>query len=73
MTEEIRITQQTGPIRLTMVSPAKVTLRAATAPNTVRIGGTPGPQGGAGPQGPPGPEGPPGTLEAGITLDGGNF
>ena len=73
MTDEIRITPQTGSIRLTMISPAEVKLRTTTAPATVRISGTPGPQGGAGPQGPPGPEGPPGNLDAGITLDGGNF
>ena len=70
MTDEIRISQQTGPIRLTIISPARVKLRAATAPTIVRIGGMPGPQGG---EGPPGRQGPPGNLEEGITLDGGNF
>lgn len=73
MTEKIRITQQTGPIQLTMISPAEVRVRAAVGPAKVSVGGTPGPQGGVGPPGPQGPEGPPGNLDAGITLDGGNF
>ena len=73
MMDELRITQQTGPIRLTMISPADVRVRAAVGAAKVSVGGTPGPPGGAGPQGPPGPKGPPGNLEAGITLDGGNF
>jgi hypothetical protein len=40
---------------------------------SVRILGTPGPDGRLGPIGPQGPVGPVGNLDAGIVVDGGNF
>jgi len=73
MTDRIELTTATGPIRVRVAASEPVKLRVATVPVSVRVLGTPGPDGRLGPTGPQGPVGPPGNLDAGIVVDGGNF
>jgi hypothetical protein len=42
-------------------------------PISIKVRGTPGPAGPVGIKGDQGDQGPPGNLDAGITVDGGNF
>ncbi len=69
MTHGIGISTHTGPIR--SYGPIKV--RALHAPISIKVRGTPGPTGPQGFKGDKGDQGPPGNLDAGITIDGGNF
>ena len=73
MTERIELTAASGPIRIEVSASEQVALRIPTAPVSVRVLGTPGPDGRLGPIGPQGPVGPAGNLDAGIVVDGGNF
>ena len=73
MTERIELTAASGPIRIQASACEPVALRIASAPFSVRVLGTPGPDGRLGPIGPQGPVGPVGNLDAGIIVDGGNF
>jgi len=45
----------------------------SSVPIAVSVLGTPGPQDHAGARGSPGPKASHGSLDAGITIDGGNF
>lgn len=73
MTDRIELTAASGPIRIQVSASEPVSLRVAAVPVTVRVLGTPGPDGRLGPIGPQGPVGPAGNLDAGIVVDGGNF
>ncbi|MBN9022535.1 MAG: hypothetical protein J0H08_10685 [Rhizobiales bacterium] len=73
MTERVNVTDALGPIRIQVSASERVTLRIVSAPVSVRVVGTPGPDGRLGPIGPQGPVGPVGNLDAGIIVDGGNF
>ncbi len=69
MTHGIGITTQRGPIR----SYGPIQVRALVAPISIKVRGTPGPEGPRGFKGDRGEQGPRGDLDAGITIDGGNF
>lgn len=69
MTEGIEVTPQTGPIRCS----GRIRVRAILTPIAITVGGTPGPAGARGIRGDKGEQGEPGALDAGITIDGGNF
>ena len=73
MAGKIELAPHTGPIRIRVSGTEKVRVRVSSVPIAVRVLGAPGPQGQAGAPGLPGPQGPPGSLDAGITIDGGNF
>jgi len=73
MAGKLELAPLTGPIRIQVSGTEQVRVRVNSVPITVRVLGTPGPEGEAGVQGSPGPQGPPGSLDAGITIDGGNF
>lgn len=73
MTDRIEVATTIGPIRVRVSASEPVKLGIATTPTSVRVLGTPGPDGRLGPVGPQGPVGPPGNLDAGIVVDGGNF
>ncbi|SDB57460.1 hypothetical protein [Bauldia litoralis] len=73
MTDRIELTTTTGPIRVRALVSESVRLWIAAVPVSVRVLGTPGPDGRLGETGPQGPVGPPGNLETGIVVDGGNF
>lgn len=73
MTEKIEVATHTGPIRVRVSASEPVKARALSTPIAVKVLGFPGPTGAQGAQGPQGPQGAPGTLEAGVTIDGGNF
>ena len=73
MAGKIELAPHTGPIRIRVSGTEQVRVRVRTVPIAVRVLGTPGPQGQAGAPGSPGPQGPPGSLDADITIDGGNF
>lgn len=63
MTEQIRIADHTGPIRVRVLSSEPVKARVLAVPVSVRVLGTPGPKGDGGP---PGDKGDPGA--AGFTI-----
>ena len=65
----------TGPIRMSVVSEASLTLRLAAGPIGIRILGQPGPQGVTGPQGDKGDQGEPGItiLPTYAPINGGFF
>ena len=69
MTHGIGITTHRGPIQA--YGPIKV--RPLAAPISIKVLGPPGPDGPRGVKGDRGDQGPPGNLDAGITIDGGNF
>lgn len=69
MTQGIEVTTHTGPIR----SCGPIRVRALVTPISIKVRGTPGPAGPVGIKGDKGDQGPPGNLDAGITVDGGNF
>ena len=73
MTAKVELSRQTGPIRIRVSGTERVRVRVSSLPVTVRVLGTPGPTGATGAVGPQGLQGPPGNLDAGITIDGGNF
>lgn len=73
MAEKIEVATHTGPIHIRVLANEPVKARALSTPIAIKVLGLPGPQGPTGSQGPPGPLGPPGNLNAGITIDGGNF
>jgi hypothetical protein len=73
MAGKIELAPHTGPIRIRVSGTEPVRVRVSTVPIAVRVLGAHGPQGQAGAPGSPGPQGPPGSLDAGITIDGGNF
>lgn len=73
MTEKIEVATHSGPIRIRVSASEPVKARALSTPIAIKVLGLPGPQGPSGTAGPPGPSGPPGNLDAGITIDGGNF
>ncbi len=73
MTDRIEVTGATGPIGIRISASEPLALRIASAPVSIRVLGTPGPDGRLGPIGPQGPVGAPGNLNAGIVVDGGNF
>lgn len=73
MAGKVELAPHTGPIRIRVSGTELVRVRVSSVPLAVRMLGTPGPQGQAGAAGSPGPQGPPGSLDAGITIDGGNF
>jgi hypothetical protein len=73
MAGKIELAPHTGPIRIQVSGTELVRVRVSSVPIAIRVLGTPGPQGQAGAPGSPGPQGPPGSLDAGITIDGGNF
>ncbi|MFN4141197.1 hypothetical protein [Aestuariivirga sp.] len=73
MAGKIELAPHTGPIRIRVSGTEQVMVRVSSVPIAVRVLGTPGPQGQDGAPGFPGPQGPPGSLDAGITIDGGNF
>ena len=73
MTAKVELARQTGPIRIRVSGTERVRVRVSSLPVTVRVLGTPGPTGATGAVGPQGLQGPPGNLDAGITIDGGNF
>jgi len=73
VTDRIEVITATGPIRVRVAASEPVRLRVAAVPASVRVLGTPGPDGRLGPIGPQGPIGPAGNLDAGIVVDGGNF
>jgi hypothetical protein len=73
MAGKIELAPHTGPIRIRVFGTELVRVRVSSVPIAVRVLGAPGPQGQAGAPGFPGPQGPPGSLDAGITIDGGNF
>ena len=73
MTEKIEVATHSGPIRVRVSASEPVKARALSAPIAIKVLGMPGPTGETGAQGPAGPQGPPGNLDAGITIDGGNF
>jgi len=70
MTDRIKVATHTGPIRIRVTSSEPVKAHALSAPIAIKFLGTPGPPG---PQGTKGEQGLPGALDAGITIDGGNF
>ena len=69
MTQSLGIATHTGPIR----SSGPIKVRILQTPIAIQVRGTPGPTGPEGARGDKGDQGPPGTLDAGITIDGGNF
>jgi hypothetical protein len=73
MAEKVEVATYTGPIRIRVAGVEKVQARVSSVPIAIKLLGAPGPQGQAGAPGSPGPQGPPGSLDAGITIDGGNF
>ncbi len=73
MTEKIEVATHSGPIRIRVSASEPVKARALSTPIAIKVLGIPGPTGQTGQQGPLGPQGPPGNLDAGITIDGGNF
>lgn len=73
MTDRIELTSATGPIRVRVSASEPVKLKITAVPVSVKILGTPGPDGRLGPIGPQGPVGPVGNLDTGIVVDGGNF
>ena len=73
MAGKLELASHSGPIRIRVSGTEQVRVRVSTVPIAVRVLGLPGPQGQAGVLGAPGPQGPPGSLDAGITIDGGNF
>ena len=73
MAGKLELASHSGPIRIRVSGTERVRVRVSSVPIAVRVLGAPGPQGQAGAPGFPGPQGPPGNLDAGITIDGGNF
>lgn len=73
MNRAVAVTPATGPIRIRVASSEPVRVHALLPPVAIRVLGMPGPDGATGAQGPQGLQGTPGTLDAGITIDGGNF
>jgi hypothetical protein len=73
MASKIELAPHIGPIRIRVSGTEQVRVRVSNVPIAVRVLGLPGPHGQAGAPGSPGPQGPPGSLDAGITIDGGNF
>lgn len=73
MTEKIEVATHSGPIRVRVSASEPVKARALSAPIAIKVLGMPGPTGETGAQGPTGPQGPPGNLDAGVTIDGGNY
>ena len=75
MADAIRIADQTGPIRVRVVSSELVKARVLALPVTVRVLGTPGPKGDGGPPGDKGDPGAPGItiLPTDTPINGGFF
>lgn len=73
MAEKIEVATFTGPIRIRVSASEPIKARALSSPVSIKVLGMPGPTGTPGQQGPMGPQGPAGNLDAGITIDGGNF
>jgi hypothetical protein len=73
MAGKVELAPHTVPIRIQVSGTEQVRVRVSSVPIAVRVLGVPGPQGQDGAPGTPGPQGPPGSLDAGITIDGGNF
>ncbi len=73
MAGKLELAPHIGPIRIRVSGTEQVRVRVSSVPIAVRVLGLPGPHGQAGAPGSPGPQGPPGGLDAGITIDGGNF
>lgn len=73
MAGKVEVATHTGPIRIRVSGTEKVKAKVGSVPISVKVLGAPGPVGPQGTQGPQGVQGPPGNLDAGITIDGGNF
>ena len=73
MTGKVEVATQIGPIRIRVSDTETGKAKVGSVLISVKVLGSPNPVGPQGTQGPQGLQGPPGNLDAGITIDGGNF